>query len=140
MHFTTCLCLSKSENHLADAVFDFVFELIIFKIWILIYQINFLLEFCLNLWIFINSHCVFLFNHFEIQSCIFINAFVILPRWILSIVTKSFAVANIPDILNAIIVEFFDAADHLFVTNEFFFEVKCDAEVGVGLVVQIIVN
>ena len=81
-----------------------------------------------------------LFDHFEIQSCICINAFVILSRWILSIVTKSFAIANIPDILNAIIVEFFDAADHLFVTDEFFFEVKCYAEVSVGLVVQIIVN
>lgn len=83
---------------------------------------------------------MFLFNHFEIQSCIFIDAFIILPWGILSIFTKSFAVANIPDVLNAMIVEFLDAADHLFVTNEFFFEVERDAEVGVGLVVQIIVN
>ena len=92
------------------------------------------------LWIFINSHFLLLFNHLEIQSCILINAFVILARLILPIVTKCFAVANIPDILNAIIVEFFDAADHLFVTNEFFFEVQCDAEVGVGLVVQVVVD
>ena len=128
VHISTCLGLSQLPYNFTHIILDFIFQFVIFKIWMFVHQIHHLFAFGLVLWIVPFTHLISLIQSFDTKiwiSCVLINT---LNVWaaVFTMMAECFAVADVPFVLDIEIVEFFDGTNYLFMADELLFEIESD--------------